>query len=172
MRPQQGRELGRARRTGKGQCPCRGHAHPEHLLGPCLGSKHGQDPGAAPHVQDHLVLEHVFVVVHGVPVSERPHLILQHLLCGGKGRVNVFRAPGHTHIGSRAQGCLAEFFRDLSSVTRTSHRRVWLGQGPPLETHDALKICPRKVASYHRRRNSHPDLGRFQFLKNQKKGAV
>lgn len=61
-------------------CGRKWRAHPKHLLGPCLGSEHGKDPSTTPHVQYHFVLEHVLVVVHGVPVSECPHLVLQHFL--------------------------------------------------------------------------------------------
>lgn len=50
------------------------------MLCSCFGSKHGQDPRPAPHVQHDLVFEDVLVVVHGVPVGERPHFVLQHLL--------------------------------------------------------------------------------------------
>ena len=30
----------------------------DHMTGPCLGSKHGQDAGATANIQDHLVSEH------------------------------------------------------------------------------------------------------------------
>lgn len=89
--------------TGRANGGGERHAHPKHFLGPCFGSKHGEDPSAAPHIQHDLVLEHVLVVVHGVPVGECPHLILQHLLCGRKGRANGFRPCGRAPAGSWAQ---------------------------------------------------------------------
>lgn len=55
-------------------------SYPVDVLGPGFGCKHGQDPRPASHVQHDFVLEDVLVVVHGVPVGQRPHLILQHLL--------------------------------------------------------------------------------------------
>lgn len=50
------------------------------MLCPCFGCKHGQDPSPTSDIQHYFVLEEVLVVVHGVPVGERPHFILQHLL--------------------------------------------------------------------------------------------
>lgn len=50
------------------------------MLRSCFGRKHGQDPSAAADVQHYFVLEDVLVVVHGVPVGECPHFVLQHLL--------------------------------------------------------------------------------------------
>lgn len=50
------------------------------MLGPCFGCEHGQDPCATPNVEHDLVLEDVLIVVHGVPVGEGPHFVLQHLL--------------------------------------------------------------------------------------------
>lgn len=58
------------------------HTHPVHMLGSSFGCKHGQDAGPAADVQHYFVLEDVLVVVHGVPVGERPHFVLQHLLVG------------------------------------------------------------------------------------------
>lgn len=55
-------------------------SHPIHVFGSGIGREHGEDPGAAADVQDDFTLEHVLVVVHGVPVGERPDLVLQHLL--------------------------------------------------------------------------------------------
>lgn len=54
--------------------------YPIHVLCSCFGCKHGQDPSPAPDVQHYFVLEDVLVVVHGVPVGECPHFVLQHLL--------------------------------------------------------------------------------------------
>lgn len=54
--------------------------HPVHMLGAGIGSKHGEDPRPAADVQDDFIFEHVLVVVHGIPVGQRPHLVLQHLL--------------------------------------------------------------------------------------------
>lgn len=59
-------------------------SYPIHVLGSRLGCKHGQDAGPAADVKDDLVLEGVLVVVHGVPVGERPHFVLQHLLFSDK----------------------------------------------------------------------------------------
>jgi hypothetical protein len=42
--------------------------------------EHRQDTRAAPNVQDHLALEEMSVVVHGVAVGKRPDFVLQHLL--------------------------------------------------------------------------------------------
>lgn len=50
--------------------------HPVHMLGSCLSSKHGEDSGSAAHIKNNLILKNVFIVVHGVPISQRPHLIL------------------------------------------------------------------------------------------------
>lgn len=50
------------------------------MLRPCFGCKHGQDPSPASNIQHYFVLEDVLVVVHGVPVGERPYFVLQHLL--------------------------------------------------------------------------------------------
>lgn len=55
-------------------------SHPVHMFGTGIGSKHREDPCAATNIQDYFVFEHVLVVVHGVPVGQRPHLIFQHLL--------------------------------------------------------------------------------------------
>lgn len=55
-------------------------SHPVDMLGAGIGSKHGEDPRPAADVQDDFIFEHVLVVVHGVPVGQRPHLVLQHLL--------------------------------------------------------------------------------------------
>lgn len=54
--------------------------HPVHVLGAGVGGKHRQDARSAADVQDDLILEHVLVVVHGVPIGESPHLVFQHLL--------------------------------------------------------------------------------------------
>lgn len=54
--------------------------HPIHVFGASIGGKHREDPRAAPDVQDDFIFEHVLVVVHGVPVGQRPHLVFQHLL--------------------------------------------------------------------------------------------
>ena len=55
-------------------------SHPVHVLGAGIGGKHTEDPRAAADVQDDFVFEHVLVVVHGVPVGQRAHLVFQHLL--------------------------------------------------------------------------------------------
>lgn len=55
-------------------------SYPIHVLRSCLGGEHGQDPSPTPDIQHYFVLEDVLVVVHGVPVGERPHFVLQHLL--------------------------------------------------------------------------------------------
>lgn len=57
-------------------------SYPIHVFGAGVGRKHREDPSAATHVQNDFVLEHVLVVVHGIPVGQRPHLVLQHLLFG------------------------------------------------------------------------------------------
>lgn len=54
--------------------------HPVHVFGAGVGGKHREDPRAAPDVQDDFIFEHVLVVVHGVPVGQRSHLVFQHLL--------------------------------------------------------------------------------------------
>lgn len=61
-------------------CVCVCVSHPVHMLGAGIGGKHGEDPRPAANVQDDFIFEHVLVVVHGVPVGQRPHLVLQHLL--------------------------------------------------------------------------------------------
>ena len=56
-----------------------------HVFRSSFHRKHAQNPGATAHVQHDPPPEEVLVVVHGVPVGERSHLILQHLLvdsCG------------------------------------------------------------------------------------------
>lgn len=58
----------------------KGKSHPVYVFGAGIGGKHGEDPCAATDIQDDFILEHMLVVVHGVPVGERPHLVLQHLL--------------------------------------------------------------------------------------------
>jgi len=59
----------------------KGHtSYPVHVLGSRVGREHGQDARPAAHIQHHFVLEDVLVVVHGIPVGERPHFIFQHLL--------------------------------------------------------------------------------------------
>ena len=92
------------------------HAHPKHLLGPCFGSKHGKDPGTTPNVQHHFVLEHMLVVIHGVPVGECPHLILQHFLLWKerKGNVNLFKALGSTPRSSTPR-LSCQFFKNLNA---------------------------------------------------------
>lgn len=55
-------------------------SYPVHVFGAGIGGKHTEDPCAAANIQDNFVFEHVLVVVHGVPVGQRPHLVLQHLL--------------------------------------------------------------------------------------------
>lgn len=55
-------------------------SHPVHMLGAGVGGEHGEDPCAAADVQDDFVFERVLIMVHGVPVGQRPHLVLQHLL--------------------------------------------------------------------------------------------
>lgn len=57
-----------------------GRAYPKHFLGSCFSSKHGKDPGTTPNIQHYFVLEHMLIVIHGVPVGECPHLIFQHFL--------------------------------------------------------------------------------------------
>lgn len=55
-------------------------SYPVHVLRPRLGREHGQNPRPAADVQHDFVLEGVLVVIHGVPVGERPHFVLQHFL--------------------------------------------------------------------------------------------
>lgn len=55
-------------------------SHPIHVFGAGVGSEHREDPRAAADIQDDFIFEHVLVVVHGVPVGQCPHLVLQHLL--------------------------------------------------------------------------------------------
>ena len=62
-----------------------GATHPVHVLGSGLGREHGEDPRPAAHIQHHLVLEGMLVVVHGVPVGQGPDLVLQHFLIGTEG---------------------------------------------------------------------------------------
>lgn len=50
------------------------------MLRPSFGCKHGKDPSPASNIQHDFVLEDVLVVIHGVPVGERPHFVLQHFL--------------------------------------------------------------------------------------------
>ena len=52
--------------------------HPEHPLGPGLGSEQGEDAGPAADIEDGLVLEEVFILVNGVPVGEGSHGVPQH----------------------------------------------------------------------------------------------
>lgn len=105
--------VGRSRESKRQGPLCRSqheggrHAYPEHLLGPCFGSKHGEDPCATPDIQHHFVLEHVLIMVHGVPVREGPHLILQHFLQWKEKKVIVggLRASGSTS-GSLEHICI------------------------------------------------------------------
>lgn len=55
-------------------------SHPIHVFGTGVGSKHREDPRAATDIQDDFIFEDVLVVVHGVAVGQRPHLVFQHLL--------------------------------------------------------------------------------------------
>lgn len=55
-------------------------SYPIHVLCPCLSREHGEDASPTPNIQHYFVLEDVLVVVHGVPVGECPHFVLQHLL--------------------------------------------------------------------------------------------
>lgn len=50
------------------------------MFGTCPGSKHGEYPCATSHVKDNLPFEQVLVVVHGIPIGQSSHLVLQHLL--------------------------------------------------------------------------------------------
>lgn len=63
-----------------GVCLWSNLSHPVHVFGAGIGSKHREDPRAATNIQDNFIFEHVLVVVHGVPVGQRPHLVFQHLL--------------------------------------------------------------------------------------------
>lgn len=54
--------------------------HPNHHLGPGLGSEHAEDAGSTSHVQHHFVLEQVLVVEHRIAIGEGAHLVFQHLL--------------------------------------------------------------------------------------------
>lgn len=89
--------------------------YPVHVLGPGFGCKHGQDPSAAPYVQHNFVLEDVLVVVHGVPVGERPHLVLQHLLDFNRGRQNT----NNMITANPCSGSLLEI--DLDATVRVEY---------------------------------------------------
>lgn len=121
------------------------HAHPKHLLGPRFRSKHGQDPGATPDVQHHLIFENVLVVVHGVPVSERPHLVLQHFLCGKKGK-SMARYSRHlaVHQGHGPQNCATKFFNELDEVARQATEEHH-GAGRPAATGIITNIARPKT---------------------------
>lgn len=71
-------------------------SYPIHVFGAGIGRKHGEDPSAATHIQNDFILEHVLVVVHGVPVGERPHLVLQHLLFETRESVAMSKCCGAT----------------------------------------------------------------------------
>lgn len=58
--------------------PCQ--THPVHVFGAGISSKHREDPRAATNIQDNLIFEDVFIVVHGVPVCQCSNLIFEHLL--------------------------------------------------------------------------------------------
>ena len=53
-----------------------GHVDAVHVLGACLGGEHGEDAGAAAHVEHDLALEEVLVVPHRVAVGQGPHLLV------------------------------------------------------------------------------------------------
>ena len=59
-------------------------AYREDLLGVRPSGEHGEDAGARADVHHHLALEEVRVVVDGIAVGERPHLVLEHLLKRGR----------------------------------------------------------------------------------------
>lgn len=65
--------------------PITHRSYPVHVLCPCLGCEHREDAGPTPDVQYYLVLEDVLVVIHGVPVGQRPDFVLQHFLIEYKG---------------------------------------------------------------------------------------
>ena len=46
------------------------HVHSDNFGGPRLRGEHGENPGAAAHVQDNLPFEQMLVVPHGVPEQE------------------------------------------------------------------------------------------------------
>ena len=54
--------------------------YPNDLGSASLGSKHAEDASATTNIQHCLALEQVLVVVHGVTVCPRTHLVLQHFL--------------------------------------------------------------------------------------------
>ncbi|KAJ8527501.1 hypothetical protein ON010_g14762 [Phytophthora cinnamomi] len=60
-----------------------------HMLGASLGGEHGQDAGAAAHVQHNLVLEQVLALQDGVHVRLGAHRVLEHLLMDAEVRVRV-----------------------------------------------------------------------------------
>lgn len=122
-------------------------AHPKHLLGPCFGSKHGKDPGTASNIQHHFVLEHMLVVVHGVPVSERPHLILQHFLYGRKKKAMlVYARPWGIPQGHGPQDCFTKFFRDLNDVIQQSRRIVLQNSWARGSLHHYKQLQPQNSA--------------------------
>lgn len=56
------------------------NAYPNNLLGSGFGCKHAEDARSTADIQNHLVLEQVLVVKHGVAVSQSANLVFQHLL--------------------------------------------------------------------------------------------
>ena len=119
------------------------------------------------------VLEHVLVVVHGVPVSERPHLILQHFLCDRKGKsVSMHSRVLGVHQGQGPQDCPTKLFKDVDDVTRKA-TEAHCGAARP----EAIRIVtnnssPKQIALYYQRGNSCPDLGKLQFTKNKIKSQA
>ncbi|TRY59951.1 hypothetical protein DNTS_017609 [Danionella cerebrum] len=49
-----------------------------------FGCEHAEDSSSTSHIQDHLILEEMFVVEHGVSVRQSPNFILEHLLWNWK----------------------------------------------------------------------------------------